>query len=135
MAIQLRRGAYENFDPQKMKPAEVGVVQSGDPTSADGKAVYVAIQPGDAKRMASLDELEDYNDQSEAILQQVQAQNTTIQQVYQRTNQRATEAEQAASDAEQLKKLIHSNLKMMYKPYIVTLKVLYKAIQQQQSSL
>lgn len=103
MAIQLRRGAYENFDPQKMKPAEVGVVQSGDPTSADGKAVYVAIQSGDVKRMASLDELEDYNDQSEAILQQVQAQNTTIQQVYQRTNQRATEAEQAASDAEQLK--------------------------------
>lgn len=103
MAIQLRRGSYENFDPQKMKPAEVGVVQSGDPTSADGKAVYVAIQSGDVKRMASLDELEDYNDQSEAILQQVQAQNTTIQQVYQRTNERATDAEQAASDAEQLK--------------------------------
>lgn len=103
MAIQLRRGSYANFDPQKMKPAEVGVVQSGDPTSTDGKAVYVAIQAGDVKRLASIDELNDYNSQGEAILQQVQAQNATAQQVYQRTNQRATDAEQAASDTAQLK--------------------------------
>ena len=103
MSIQLRRGAYEDFDPQKMKPAEVAVVQINDPTSADGKAVYVAIQPGDVKRMASLEELEDYNTQSEAILESVRAQNATIQQVYQRTNERANDAAQSASDAEAIK--------------------------------
>lgn len=59
MAIQLRRGAYDNFDPQKMKPAEVAVVQSGDPISADGKAVYVAIQAGDVKRLVTDLELSD----------------------------------------------------------------------------
>lgn len=103
MSIQLRRGAYANFDPQKMKPAEVAVVQSGDPSSADGKAVYVAIQPSDVKRMASLDELEDYNSQGEAILENVIEQNATIQQVYQRTNERANDAAQSASDAETAK--------------------------------
>lgn len=59
MSIQLRRGAYANFDPQKMKPAEVAVVQSGDPSSADGKAVYVAISPGDVKRLISDLEVDD----------------------------------------------------------------------------
>ena len=59
MAIQLRRGDYEDFDPQKMKPAEVGVVQRNDPNTSDGKAVYVAINPGDVKRLISDLEVED----------------------------------------------------------------------------
>jgi hypothetical protein len=59
MAIQLRRGDYEDFDPQKMKPAEVGVVQHNDPNTSDGKAVYVAINPGDVKRLISDLEVED----------------------------------------------------------------------------
>lgn len=73
MAIQLRRGAYENFDPQKMKPAEVGVVQSGDPISPDGKAVYVAIQPGDVKRMVTDLEVGDLveNSMSDALATKV----------------------------------------------------------------
>ena len=53
MAVQLRRGDYEDFDPQKMKPAGVGVVQHNDPNTSDGKAVYVAINPGDVKRLIS----------------------------------------------------------------------------------
>jgi len=75
MAIQLRRGAYADFDPQKMKPAEVAVVQEDDPTSHDGKAVYVAISPGDVKRMAVLDELQDevYNQIDTAISTATQA--------------------------------------------------------------
>lgn len=59
MAIQLRRGAYADFDPQKMRPAEVGVVQMNDPNTSDGKAVYVAINPGDVKRLISDLEVED----------------------------------------------------------------------------
>ena len=77
MAVQLRRGAYADFDPQKMKPAEVAVVQEDDPTSHDGKAVYVAIRPGDVKRMASFDEIRDevYNQGAEFLEKAEQAAN------------------------------------------------------------
>lgn len=77
MAVQLRRGNYADFDPQKMKPAEVAVVQGDDPTSYDGKAVYVAISPGDVKRMASFDEIQDevYNQGAEFLEKAEQAAN------------------------------------------------------------
>lgn len=57
MAIQLRRGAYANFDPAKMLPAEVGVVTSGDPGTADGKAAYVAFAAGNVKKLATVDDI------------------------------------------------------------------------------
>ena len=93
MAVQLRRGAYADFDPQKMKPAEVAVVQEDDPTSHDGKAVYVAISPGDVKRMAVLDELQDevYNQIDTAISTATQAAVATATQ--------AAEAAQAAAES------------------------------------
>ena len=53
MAIQNRRGAYSDFDPQKLVPGEWAVVQSGDPNSESGKAVYMAFDVGDVQRMAS----------------------------------------------------------------------------------
>lgn len=57
MAIQLRRGAYANFDPAKMLPAEVGVVTSGDPGTVDGKAAYVAFAAGNVKKLATVDDI------------------------------------------------------------------------------
>lgn len=57
MAIQLRRGAYADFDPTKMVPAEVGVVTSGDPNTDDGKAAYVAFSAGNAKRIATVEDI------------------------------------------------------------------------------
>ena len=98
MAIQLRRGAYADFDPQKMKPAEVAVVQEDDPTSHDGKAVYVAISPGDVKRMAALDELQDevYNQIDTAISTATQVAVATATQA---AAESASEAAQSASAA------------------------------------
>lgn len=98
MAIQLRRGAYADFDPQKMKPAEVAVVQEDDPTSYDGKAVYVAISPGDVKRMAVLDELQDevYNQIDTAISTATQAAVATATQA---AAESASEAAASASAA------------------------------------
>lgn len=103
MAIQLRRGAFTNFDAQKMKPGEVAVVQSGDEIASDGKAVYVAFSAGDVKRMATTDEMHDHNSEGEAILEQVREQNNTIQQVYQNTVTKANEASQFATDAQTAK--------------------------------
>lgn len=59
MAIQHRRGSYNDFDPQKMKPAEIAVVQSNDPLASDGKAVYVAFQAGNVKRLATTTDIQD----------------------------------------------------------------------------
>lgn len=82
MAIQLRRGSYSNLDAQKAKPAEVLVVQSDDPIAEDGKAVYVAFQAGSIKRMATYDELDDYNTEAEAILESVQQEGETLHDLY-----------------------------------------------------
>lgn len=57
MAIQLRRGAYANFDPAKMTPGEPAIVVSGDPNSSDGKSAYVAFAAGDVKRLATHDDI------------------------------------------------------------------------------
>ena len=58
MAIQLRRGSYTNYDPTKLLPGEVAVVQSDAPGATDGKAVYVAFSVGNAKQLALHDEVE-----------------------------------------------------------------------------
>lgn len=70
MAIQHRRGAYTNYDPTKMVPGEIAVVQSGDPASTDGKAIYIAITAGNVKRIALYDEMQ--NLVQNIVLQQTQ---------------------------------------------------------------
>ena len=64
MAIQNRRGVYNNFTPSKMVPGEFAVVQSGDPNGKDGKAVYIAFGTGDARRLATADDIEQEIDAS-----------------------------------------------------------------------
>lgn len=56
--IQHRRGAYTDYDPSKLLPGEMAVVQSGDPNSTDGKAVYIATAAGNVKRLATAEELQ-----------------------------------------------------------------------------
>lgn len=53
MAIQNRRGGYGDFDPTKLKPGEFAIIQSGDPDSNDGKAVYICTQAGVVRRLVS----------------------------------------------------------------------------------
>ena len=50
--IQHRRGSYADFDPEQMAPAELAIVQGGDPDSLDGKAAYLAFETGKVKRPA-----------------------------------------------------------------------------------
>ena len=101
--IQLRRGSYNNFDPQKMKPAEVAVVTSDDPIATDGRAVYLAFLAGVVKRLATTDELNDANDRAEAILSAVQEVQTDINAKLVIATNKATEAAQSAQTAEQAK--------------------------------
>lgn len=57
MAIQMRRGAYGDFDPTRMLPGEWAVVLSDDADTTDGYAVYICYAAGLVKRVVSSDEL------------------------------------------------------------------------------
>lgn len=57
MAIQMRRGAYVNFNPAKLMPGEWAVVVSGDSGAKDGKAAYICFAAGDVKRVATYEDM------------------------------------------------------------------------------
>ena len=59
MAIQMRRGAYVNFNPAKLMPGEWVVVVSGDSNAKDGKAAYICFAAGDVKRIATYEDMVD----------------------------------------------------------------------------
>ena len=99
MAIQNRRGEYQNFVPSKMVPGEIAVVQSGDPTSTDGKAIYVCTAAGNVKRLASYEELGNYLTQVQDVYNDVQTVAQNIQEAQTNVNIKAQQASQSASDA------------------------------------
>lgn len=47
MAIQIRSGAYEDYDAEKMVRGELALVISGDPDAEEGRSVKVAFDPDD----------------------------------------------------------------------------------------
>lgn len=51
MAIQMRRGQYEQFDPSRLLPGEWAVVLSGDSDASDGRTAYICFAAGDVKRV------------------------------------------------------------------------------------
>lgn len=57
MAIQLRRGIFDRFDPTKLLPGEVAVVTSGDPDTVDGRSVYLCFSAGTTKRLATWEDM------------------------------------------------------------------------------
>lgn len=59
MAITMRHGTYNKFDPQKLRTGEIAVVTEGDPHASDGKAIYQCFSPGDVKRMATYEDMAD----------------------------------------------------------------------------
>lgn len=59
MAITMRCGPYNKFDPQKLRTGEIAVVTEGDPHASDGKAIYQCFSPGDVKRMATYEDMAD----------------------------------------------------------------------------
>ena len=68
MAIQMRRGEYDDFDASKMLAGELAVVVSGDPET-EGGALYVATAAGSATRVAFADELpEDATPTSDGLM-------------------------------------------------------------------
>lgn len=59
MAIQNRRGSYEDFNPNELLAGELAVVQDGDPASSTGRAIYICFEPGVVKRLVDYDDIGD----------------------------------------------------------------------------
>lgn len=57
MAIQLRRGSYDYFDPTKLMPGEFAVVTEDDPYGVGGQAIYMCFGSGIVKRIVGADDL------------------------------------------------------------------------------
>lgn len=70
MAIQNRRGPYQDFDPTKMVEGEFAFVLSDDPAGADGQSVYASFENGSAKRLATYEDMADNIDQATSDIQQ-----------------------------------------------------------------
>ena len=114
MAIQTRRGIYDDFDPAKMLPGELATVTAGDPGANDGRSVYACFAAGDVKRMATYEDMEENIDQatqdvqeafSAQLTQKISQADTAISQAQSATSaantaaQGADEAKQEALDA------------------------------------
>lgn len=97
--IQHRRGAYADYDPTKVLPGELVVVQSDDPATDDGKSIYIGTASGIIKRLATAEEIVAYNEQGAAILEQVQQTATNVRGFAQTATTKAAEAAESASDA------------------------------------
>lgn len=92
MAIQIRHGSYEDFDPTKLVEGEPAAVTEGDPSSSTGRALYICFEPGVVKRVA------DYEDIADQVAQAAGIKITEMREVVEDA-QEATEAAQAAAQA------------------------------------
>ena len=57
MAIQSRRGNYNDFLADKMLPGEWAIMLAGDPVVTDGKSAFICFSPGDVKRIATYNDM------------------------------------------------------------------------------
>lgn len=99
MAIQNRRGSYSDFRPSKGVPGEFLVVQQGDPSTTDGKAVYITFASGDVKRLATSDEITGYNNQASEYADDAIAAKQAAEAALSEIRTLEGNATQAASDA------------------------------------
>lgn len=74
MALRHRRGIYTDFDPSKMVSGEIASVQSGDPNTSSGQAVYACQNTGTAKRLAFVEDIQNAAyDAVQSSMQEIQA--------------------------------------------------------------
>lgn len=109
MAIQTRRGIYDDFDPAKMLPGELATVTYGDPGANDGRSVYACFAAGDVKRMATYEDMQEnisqatqdiQEDFTAQLTQKISQADTAISQA-QTAISEANTAAQGANEAKQ----------------------------------
>lgn len=106
MAIQVRRGNYADFDPDKMLPGEWATATSGDPNADDGMAVYMCFKAGKVKRMATYDDMKQNiedatSDVADDVAEQLEESINEATQLAQSASSAANSAASAAQEAAQ----------------------------------
>lgn len=99
MAIQSRRGAYGDFDPNKMLPGEWASVLKDDPKAQDGKAVYMCFSAGDVKRMATYEDMK--NNIQEATAEIIEQAKEEVTEDTKAAKESAAQAESSAKTAKE----------------------------------
>ena len=107
MAIQVRRGNYADFDPDKMLPGEWATATSGDPNADDGIAVYMCFKAGKVKRMATYDDMKQNiedatSDVADDVAEQLEENINEAIQLAQSASSAANSAAEKANSASQL---------------------------------
>lgn len=93
MAIQNRRGKYEDFNPDELLAGEFAVVQEGDTASTTGRSLYICFEPGVVKRIA------DYEDIGDEIAEAAGIYIDDLREVVNDATSATTAAETATEDA------------------------------------
>ena len=99
MAIQSRRGAFGDFDPNKMLPGEWASVLKDDPKAQDGKSVYMCFAAGDVKRMATYEDMK--NNIQEATAEIIKQAKEEVTEDTKAAKESAAQAESSAKTAEE----------------------------------
>lgn len=97
--VQHRRDSYSNFAPSKIKPGEIVMVQSGDPNSSSGKAVYACIAAGDVVRLATQDELSTYDQAAQTAADAADQSKADAATIKEQIDEELTSAQTAAQNA------------------------------------
>lgn len=117
MAIQVRRGNFEDFNPGRMLPGEWAAVLADDPVVQDGKSVFICFSAGTVKRMSTYEDmLHEINNHIENILSDIKDATTYANNAGKNASINAIEADKQASRAENvadnlIKKLADGSLK------------------------
>lgn len=107
MAIQNRRGLYEDFVPSRLKAGELAVVTGGDPNSSTGRSLYICFEPGTVQRIADYEDIRDlvadaaqqYIDEFDDAVDAVTTLIPDTEAAKNAANAAATSANNAAADA------------------------------------
>ena len=98
MAIQMRRGAYAQFDPSKMKAGEWAVSTDSDTKK---QQIWMCFAPGIVKRMGTV---EDFNIEIQRLIQDyldgIAESVSQAQKSAQTATEKATSASNSASQAQ-----------------------------------
>lgn len=102
MAIQMRRGLYQDFDPTKMLAGEWAIVTGGDPNTASGRAIYHAYAAGQVERVAT------YVDAAQIIINSIPDTVDALTQAVEQAEATRVLAEAARVQAEEARALAES---------------------------
>ena len=116
MAIVMRRGPWNKFDPSKLLPGEWAIITSGCPYTTDGRAIYHCLAAGVVKRMLTYEEATDemraildvaFEDLEDDFTEDVTAATTAANSAASSASSAATSATAAAANANAAAAKVH----------------------------